>query len=259
MIVPVVLTLGGYLFTRSENRRTQSIADRRAETDREIAKQRAKIDQEIAGHSRQDDILQAYLDQMGHLLLDTHRPLRQSGEGDEVRTLARARTLTVLSQLDGGRKGALLQVILEAGLITGTLQVSRQERTYPVISLEDADLRNLYIFGYDLSSTIMTAAQMTGAELDTCGLTGSWLNGAWLDNASLIATDLSDADLNGASLRGANLAGANMEGANLDGANITQEQLAQVESLKNAPMPDGRKYEDWLDDRGRRDGESDIQ
>src|SRR5215211_8824610 len=37
LIVPIVLALGGYLFTRSESRRTQEFADRQRTLDREIA------------------------------------------------------------------------------------------------------------------------------------------------------------------------------------------------------------------------------
>ena len=37
LIVPIVLAIGGYLFTRSENRRTQKIADQERTLDREIA------------------------------------------------------------------------------------------------------------------------------------------------------------------------------------------------------------------------------
>ena len=52
-------------------------------------------------HQRaQDEALQAYLDQMGQLLLDKDRPLRRPEEDCEVRTLARARTLTILARLD---------------------------------------------------------------------------------------------------------------------------------------------------------------
>ena len=50
LIVPAALAVGGYLFTRSENRRTQQIANQRANDDREIAAQRS-----------QDDALQTYL------------------------------------------------------------------------------------------------------------------------------------------------------------------------------------------------------
>ena len=55
----------------------------------------------------QDPALQAYLDQMSTLLLE--KDLRNSEEDSEVRTLARARTLTVLERLDPSRKepGAL--------------------------------------------------------------------------------------------------------------------------------------------------------
>jgi hypothetical protein len=98
LMVPIVLALGGYLFTRSENRRTQETSDQH----------------------RRDETLQAYLDQIGQLLLDKDRPLRQSKEGDEVRTLARARTLTVLSRMDGDRKATVLQFLYESNLIART-------------------------------------------------------------------------------------------------------------------------------------------
>src|SRR5215207_1451915 len=86
-VIAVVGTVGGYFFTRSENRATLASAERRA----------------------QDETLQTYLDQIGQMLLDKERPLLQSQEGAEVRTLARARTLTVLSRLDGRRKGTVVQ------------------------------------------------------------------------------------------------------------------------------------------------------
>src|SRR5215210_3712614 len=100
LIVPIVLALGGYLFNRSESRRTKDDAERQRKADRHIADQRA-----------QDAALQAYLDHIGELLLDKDKPLRDSKEDDEGRTLARARTLTVLRRLDGERKGRVLQFL----------------------------------------------------------------------------------------------------------------------------------------------------
>ena len=89
LIVPVVLAVGGYLFTRSENQRIQQsaeeqraldreIADQRTQEDQVIAQERSETDRQIADQRRQDDMLQAYLDQMGQLLLDKDRPLRHS-------------------------------------------------------------------------------------------------------------------------------------------------------------------------------------
>lgn len=51
LIVPVVLAIGGYLFTRSENRATHAAAERRA----------------------QDEALQAYLDQMSAMLIPNEK------------------------------------------------------------------------------------------------------------------------------------------------------------------------------------------
>ena len=95
LIVPLVLALGGYLFTRSENRATRVATEQRA----------------------QDEALQAYLDQMGQMLLDKERPLRRSKEGDEERTLARAWTLTVLEVLDASRRSRVVRFLYEALLL----------------------------------------------------------------------------------------------------------------------------------------------
>jgi hypothetical protein len=80
LIVPAVLALGGYLFTRSENRRTREDAVRQRRLDRELAEDR-----------RQDDTLQAYLDGMSQLLTDKELPLHRTQSGDSLSTVARAR------------------------------------------------------------------------------------------------------------------------------------------------------------------------
>jgi hypothetical protein len=129
LIVPFVLAVGGYLFTRSESRRAEQsaieqrnldreTAEQRTKEDRWLAHERAETDRQIADQRRQDETLQAYLDYIGELLLNKDMPLRQSKARDEVRTLAQARTLTILRRLDGERKGRVLQFLYEAGLIT---------------------------------------------------------------------------------------------------------------------------------------------
>ncbi len=80
-IVPLSLVIISLVFTAQQDQRQQQIENQRAE--RELAEQRA-----------QDEALQAYLDQMSALLLE--RDLRESEEDSEIRTLAQARTLTVL-------------------------------------------------------------------------------------------------------------------------------------------------------------------
>src|SRR5215217_3383026 len=95
LIIPAVLAGVGLWFNRQQREQELQTADRRA----------------------QDEALQAYLDQIGQLLLDKDPSLRQAKEDDEVRTLARARTLAVLARLDGERRGSIVQFLSEATLI----------------------------------------------------------------------------------------------------------------------------------------------
>jgi hypothetical protein len=73
------------------------------------------------------------------------------------------------------------------------------------------------------------------------------LSHATLSDASLFFADLSDANL-----FIADLVGADLSDANLEGARATEEQLEQAKSLEGATMPNGQKYEDWLNDREKR-------
>jgi hypothetical protein len=123
LIVPIVLAAAGFWFTAQQDARQLAIEERRAEVERELEKQRA-----------QDVLLQAYLDQMSTLLLE--KDLRNAEEGSEVRTLARARTLTVLGRLNPSRKTAVMQFLVEAALVK-----SLNERD-PIIGLEGATMPN---------------------------------------------------------------------------------------------------------------------
>jgi uncharacterized protein YjbI with pentapeptide repeats len=249
LVVPLVLALGGYLFTRSENIRTQKIADLQ----------------------RQDDILLAYLDGMSELLTDKERPLRRARPGDNLSALARARTLTTLTRLDGSRKRSVLQFLYESGLVI---------KGHEVVDLRGADLR-----GANLSSPMdLMRAHLSAANLNRADLSGSWLleanlgaadlsgadlSGSLLSRADLNAADLREADLREADLRGAilwladmadtdlgaiDLSGADLSGANLRGAKgITEGDLTrQTLSLKGATMPGGQKYEDRHNDKAGR-------
>jgi hypothetical protein len=245
--MPAVLALGGYLLTQAANRRAQDIAKQqrdvhreiahqRLKQDRRIAQERAETDRQIADQHRQDNTLQLYLDQIGQLLLDKDRPLRQSKflvsgdtEDNEMNTLARARTLTVLTRLDGDRKARVVQFLKEAGLISkGEL----------VVSLYGADLSGANLSEVpnlskaDLSNAILSGANLSGDFLIEADLSNADLSGANLGDAILLRADLSEADLSGADLRGADL-----RGADLNGANVSPEQLAQAYSLEGATLP----------------------
>jgi uncharacterized protein YjbI with pentapeptide repeats len=215
LIVPVVLVIGGYLFTQ----RQRSLG-------REIAADHAQADRDIADQRRQDDALQAYLEHIGKLLLDNDRPLRQSKEGDEVRTLARARTLTTLRRLDGGRKGSVVQFLYECGLITtGRSALSLAGADLMAAYLIEANLREANLSGAKLEGAVLREASLRRANLYGAHLSGSDLSGAFLGGANLYGADLSGSDLRGANLRGTNLRDADLSRALLNGADLSKAFL----------------------------------
>jgi hypothetical protein len=141
LVVPLAPVGIGFAF----DLRQQGIEDQRAERAREIEEQRA-----------QDDALQAYLDQMSTLLLE--KDLCSSTEDNatedskEARTLARARTLTVLGRLDPNRKPQVMQFLLEADLVGSV------DESGPIIGLRSADLSRANLFNADLINADLSGA-----------------------------------------------------------------------------------------------------
>jgi uncharacterized protein YjbI with pentapeptide repeats len=250
LIVPLVLVIGGFSLTTLQDSRQRAIEDQRA----------------------QDTALQAYLDQMGNLLLE--KDLRTSKEDSEVRTLARARTLTILERMDPSRQRQVMQFLFEAVL------VQRIEGRQPIISLRqanlsgaelwdidlssadlsEADLSEADLFNTDLQGADLSEAELSGAYLEWTKLSGANLRSASLNNvapfglgktdlvyAKLIDADLSYADLSYADLRyarlidadlsGADLSDVDLDAANLRGAILSEADLSDAE-LSYADLSD---------------------
>jgi uncharacterized protein YjbI with pentapeptide repeats len=222
LIIPFVLavggTVGGYFFTRSENRTAQAIAEKRA----------------------QDQAVQDYFNKMSELLLEDKHPLRKSKEDDEVRTLARARTLTVLKRLDAEHNSSVLEFLRDSDLIG--------ETENPIIlfgfaNLRDVDLRGTFLALVDLRDVNLHGALLAGADLGGTNLNGADLREANLKGADLNSANLFGAILGGADLRDASLYGADLTLARLKDAKVSEEQLAESKSLEGATMPDGSKHD----------------
>jgi hypothetical protein len=251
LIVPAVLAGGGIWFNKQQRDRELKIADKQRERELEIADQRT-----------QDEALQAYLDQMSHLLTD--KELRRTTDWlDEARITARARSLAALSRLDGERKRSVLQFLYEAQLINRRESTFVEGVTYELgparivglsgADLRSADLRYIYLSDAALNGALLDNADLReaklrdidlgGAYLSGADLTGADLRGASLINAELQRKDelnLSGADLSGADLSGADLSGADLSGADLRGARgLTQEQVDLTIGSNKAELPEG--------------------
>jgi hypothetical protein len=291
LIVPIVLAIGGYLFTRSDNRATRAAAERRA----------------------QDDALQAYLDNMSGMLIPSkdQPSLYDEHPPGSLSSVARARTLTVLPRLGQDLKARVVQFLYESDLITENrviVNLKGANLSYANLSyanlyranlrgailrdakLEAADLRSVAnlsvadlieanLIGVILSEADLSEADLGEADLSRVNFYGANLRGANLSGADLSKAFLSGANLSGAilsmaNLREAYLGGVDLKYANLSGANlsdayertfegtdaihapprrlIANEMIEkQAGSLEGATMPNGQKYEDWLTSQGR--------
>ena len=251
LVVPLVLLGIGLLFQIQQN----GVEKRRLEAEQHIEEQRA-----------QDEALQTYLEQIGQMLLDKDRPLRQSKEGDEVQLLARARTVTILRRLDSARNRDILQFLREARLVpSNKYEIQEHIVRLDNSNLSKADLRGANLDSFDLRGTDLSGADLRDARLPWsylpyAKLNGANLRGAYLrgdpdqsgDDADLSDADLSDANLreadlsydnlSSANLQGANLTDAVLRGTNLSNAKVTSEQLAEAKSLEGATMPDGSRH-----------------
>jgi Pentapeptide repeats (8 copies) len=124
-------------------------------------------------HQRaQDEALQAYPGSMSELTIDHHLRASKLGEDaraaarppdqnvehpdEDVRALARARTLTALTRLDGERKRSVLQFLYESGPVT---------KDHLVVDLWGADMSKANLRGATLSNADLRGADLKDADL----------------------------------------------------------------------------------------------
>ncbi len=199
--------------------------------------QQGKVSDRENTDNQRATVLQEYIDKMSELLLVHH--LRDSKEDDEVRKIARVRTITILFQLDARRIGYVFSFLREAGLMSNQPNSS-------IIKLNQADLSNINLSQanlreVDLSGANLSRAYLQRADLSGANLSGTNLSGANLSDAIFFSKIYVPRVFGGTIIlsKPADLTGADLSYANLHGAKVTTEQLNQARSLEGATMPDG--------------------
>jgi uncharacterized protein YjbI with pentapeptide repeats len=233
-----------------------------------------QTEQDQTTERNRQESLNKYFDIMTNLLLESK--LRTSKEESDVRTIARARTLTTLRGLDEDRKGQLLKFLFEDELINdGKVIVSLFDANLNNANLNNANLSHvsptMFAFKRDRDPTNLNLTSGTepsndhakakrreanlsnlahlpndliGSKSKGADLSYVDLSEAELNNANLIETNLSHTKLQRAKLQGANLSKADLTGANLSEANLmeaknlTEMQMNQAK-LCGTILPDG--------------------
>ena len=256
LLIPVALAFLAYWLNRLEKRREERQAELQAIQEEQRARQTALIEEQRF----QEATLQSYLGYMTHLLLD--KDLRKSQPRDEVRSVARTRTLTVLRVLDSDRKATVLQFLYDSILIgkvpeEAIIGVHRADLSGA--NLRGAYLKNANLSGANLSGAYMRGVDLTNAILQDADLSKAFMKNATVDKADLshaklcktylrlssmketklIETNMKEVMLHGANLSDSELRGADLTGAELfmtiwSGSTVTPEQLATAVELQPA-------------------------
>ena len=257
LIVPLALAIIGFGFTTQQEARQAQQAERALALQEEGA---------------QNAALQAYLDQMSLLMLE--KDLTGSKEGDAVFTLAQARTITVLSQLNEESSKVVSSFLFASGLLWKPALLAGADLenaelpkvALPKANLADANLRGAILtdavlidadfsatekvgedtthihIPADLTRADLTKAALQGANLSGCPLKGATLIGATLQSADLRSASLEAADLSHAALQDADLSSAVLQNATLTNAVFTDANLTDA-YLSDAYLSDAYLYE----------------
>src|SRR5258708_5537927 len=115
LAIPVIIAASTLWFTNAQNRAAAAATAAQSQAAAAASEKQHQTDLSIAQDQQQETALQTYLDRMSDLLLTEHLAISQPN--DEVRQVARARTLTILPQLNDTRKKEVLQFLFEASLL----------------------------------------------------------------------------------------------------------------------------------------------
>jgi hypothetical protein len=110
--------------------------------------------EEAEKNRNQQALLIEYLDEISGLVEQKLLTLNDDDNSKTQRTIARARTLSVLRALDSDRKGELIQFLIAAQLI---------ERDQPIINLSQADLEGANLSKANLRAANLSEANLSGA------------------------------------------------------------------------------------------------
>jgi uncharacterized protein YjbI with pentapeptide repeats len=229
--VPLTIALGGwFLGTLNSNRQN-----------------------EIAQANQKDAVIREYIKEMKGMLLDKTVAKEAKQPGSEANGVARALTLTALTQLKGKgseRRTLVFQFLRESNfpILAGSEKISGANLSDYDLNMTDlsmadlswAQLNRANLFRALLYSVSLDKADLSNADLSEASLCSASLIGAHLSEAKLNKADLTAANLRGAYLWGANLRGANLRGADLRGANLRGADLRGAK-FKDTVCPDGKK------------------
>lgn len=154
----------------------------------------------------------------------------------EVKAMAKTRINIALNQLDGVRKGTLLQFLYESDLINHNPEIKLLGANFNDIILDHIVLGSAEIRGAYFKKASIKDANLNGIILNSSNLEKANLSGSQVENADFGYTNLKKCKLKNMDLTMVDFEGANLTKANLKGSIIRQSQLDSIISKQGIQL-----------------------
>jgi uncharacterized protein YjbI with pentapeptide repeats len=210
-----------------------------------IAGENLKQQNRIADSNQRDSVLRDYLKEMKGILLAENLSTNVSTPGSPSHGVAKALTVTAISQLAGTNSKTYTLDSLDhrytprQALQTAALLGSHYRLSHVFLFIKESGVPILK--GVELISYNLSGVNFAGVNLRESVLTKTFFVNAILDETDLSGATLFAANFSGAIMNGVNLSGADLEladfgdaqlhHANLRNANLRRADLSNVHNL----------------------------
>lgn len=207
LIIPFSVALLGWLYKEAEKSKNQKIEEERARS----------------------ESLNSFFNGITDLLKDHDLSGKPS---NQTKAMAKTRINVTLSQLDGSRKGQLLQFLYESDLIDISPKLKLLGANFNDSILDQIVLGGSEIRGAYFQNASIKEANLNGIMLNSSNLENANLSGSLVDNSDFGYTNLKNSKMKNMDLTTVDFIGADLTSADLRGSTIKQSQLDSIFNKK---------------------------
>jgi uncharacterized protein YjbI with pentapeptide repeats len=147
---------------------------------------------------------------------------------NQAKAMAKTRINMTLSQLDGARKGQVLQFLYESDLIDVSPKLKLLGANFNEAILDQIVLGGSEIRGAFFKNTSIKDANLNGIIFNSCNLENANLSGSLVVNSNFAYTNLRNSKMKNMDLTTVEFEGADLTKADLRGSKIKQSQLDSI-------------------------------
>ena len=211
----------------------------RRELDLNISREQREQDKIIADDRLRDAILVNYINDMANLLKENNAVLTAN---PVVSTIARAKTLTAIRQLDSARNSYLIKFLYESKqLINGEnpLDLSDAE-------LNEIDFTNLKNYHQNIQNLSLAGALLRNSSFAYVDLSNANFSGADLTNARFERSKLNNADMSRSIIVRADFSRTDLTNTNFDGTQSRRASFRDAQAMKASFVKGQMESADFL-------------